>query len=336
MKKLVLVLVLLLFICYMPSDLFAKCKGKFVNPVTDVCWQCIFPLSIGGVKLFDSDIKPPLNMETESPVCVCQDGASVTLGLRAGFFEPARIAETVKDPYCFTILGTSLDSDSIIGGSNSEKESSPKVEETFAQAHWFIFPAFALLDLFLDFPCFEDKSFDPAYITEIDSLWNNDMTSLLINPEALLFANPIAQLSCVADSIASTINYPMDALFWCMGSWGSTYPLSGHIGTSNIIQGNAALAARMIYRLGRPPLGIHYDTGTDVCGAVFLPIWKKSHWRMHIMKPVRDKTCHPIGKASLLWASGKNPPFEASGNASDNFAWMFFQKRLCCVGYSFP
>src|SRR3546814_10668066 len=25
-----------------------KCTGKFVNPLTDVCWSCMFPLSVGG------------------------------------------------------------------------------------------------------------------------------------------------------------------------------------------------------------------------------------------------------------------------------------------------
>ena len=24
------------------------CHGKFINPITDVCWSCLFPLSIGG------------------------------------------------------------------------------------------------------------------------------------------------------------------------------------------------------------------------------------------------------------------------------------------------
>lgn len=25
----------------------APCYGKFPNPFTDVCWKCIFPISIG-------------------------------------------------------------------------------------------------------------------------------------------------------------------------------------------------------------------------------------------------------------------------------------------------
>ena len=31
----------------------ATCTGKFPNPITDICWSCILPLSIGGVTLGD-------------------------------------------------------------------------------------------------------------------------------------------------------------------------------------------------------------------------------------------------------------------------------------------
>jgi len=318
------------------QDAEATCKGKFINPITDICWQCMFPLMIAGVKLIDSDLKPPLGEGTDSPVCVCKDGTSVVLGLRTAFFEPARIAETVKDPYCFTILGAELGNpDAGFGGGTTEDRGNENPNTiTFAQAHWYIFPAFALLDLFVDFPCFEDLDFSIAFFTEPDSLWNNDLYSFVIQPEAVVFANPIAQLSCAADSIATHFSKPIDAMFWCMGSWGSAYPMAGNISNPHFVEANAALSAKMIYRMTR--LETFWDRGTDVCGAVMLPIWKKSHFRLHMMKPVRDKTCHPIGKSSILWASGKNPPISTQGNASDNFTWMYFRKLLCCAGYKFP
>ena len=25
------------------------CTGRFVNPISDVCWECLFPISIGPV-----------------------------------------------------------------------------------------------------------------------------------------------------------------------------------------------------------------------------------------------------------------------------------------------
>ncbi|RZL70961.1 MAG: conjugal transfer protein, partial [Sphingomonas sp.] len=47
----------------------SKCSGKFVNPITDVCWSCLFPLSVGGLKIWPSN-----RADTENPslpVCAC-------------------------------------------------------------------------------------------------------------------------------------------------------------------------------------------------------------------------------------------------------------------------
>ncbi|WP_230323437.1 TraU family protein, partial [Salmonella enterica] len=29
----------------------AACESRFVNPITDICWSCIFPLSLGSTKV---------------------------------------------------------------------------------------------------------------------------------------------------------------------------------------------------------------------------------------------------------------------------------------------
>jgi conjugal transfer pilus assembly protein TraU len=66
----------------------------------------------------------------------------------------------------------------------------------------------------MDFPCTEKRDFDLAYMTEVDPLWNDDSLAFIINPEALLFGNPIAQTACVADSVAAAVYQPIDPLFW--------------------------------------------------------------------------------------------------------------------------
>ena len=49
------------------------------------------------------------------------------------------------------------------------------------------------MEVVTDFPCLERGSFDLAYLTEVDPLWNDDeLTLILLNPDAVLFANPIA------------------------------------------------------------------------------------------------------------------------------------------------
>ena len=29
----------------------ATCTGKFPNPITDICWSCILPITIGGATI---------------------------------------------------------------------------------------------------------------------------------------------------------------------------------------------------------------------------------------------------------------------------------------------
>ena len=46
--------VLLLFLNFLvlvanPILASSTCSGRFINPVTDVCWSCIMPINIGDV-----------------------------------------------------------------------------------------------------------------------------------------------------------------------------------------------------------------------------------------------------------------------------------------------
>jgi conjugal transfer pilus assembly protein TraU len=322
----------LLALLWLPVPAFGLCRSKMLNPVTDVCWQCVFPIQFGGkVSIGGGGESPPDNIS--SPVCTCTQGASVTIGVTASFWEPARMIETVKDPYCFPVLGTSLTNPQpgLLAGSQGTQETAGAVS-TFQQAHLYVFPVWTLLSLFVDFPCLEQEGFDLAYMTEVDPLWGNDALSFLINPEALLFGNPAAQLACIADSLAANAGLPLDPLFWCMGSWGSAYPMTGTIAESNSLAANAGIASRLIFKLGREAL--LWDTALNACGPVMTPIWNKSHYRLQIARPVRGAACIPVGRSDLLWGSGKNPPQGAGQNAPDNFLWMLNRKNKCCIGYS--
>ena len=61
------------------------CQGRFPNPITDICWSCIMPISLGGGTLASiggqEDIGNP-----GSPICSC--GVNPTIGLSIGFWEP--------------------------------------------------------------------------------------------------------------------------------------------------------------------------------------------------------------------------------------------------------
>ncbi|MFP3340428.1 TraU family protein, partial [Micrococcus sp. SIMBA_131] len=80
-----------------------------------------------------------------------------------------------------------------------------------------MFPAFSILGFFYGITCIGESEFDVAMLPEIVPTWNNEILALVINPEALLFANPVANLACAADSAGALAGRPVNSLFWCMG-----------------------------------------------------------------------------------------------------------------------
>jgi conjugal transfer pilus assembly protein TraU len=294
-----------------------------INPVTDIAWGCIFPVRIGGVVQVGGN-EAEIGDSTDSPLCACSRGGIPKLGITMSFWEPARIIDTVSEAYCMMPMGKKLKS-TPLGEQGGVFRNAKTGSTTFAQVHYYQFPAWSMLDLFTDVPCLSETEFDIAMMTELIPTWNNDILSMIIHPESVLFANPVAQASCSADAIAATTQgSPINALFWCMGSWGSTYPLSGSISGGDYVQSNAALAARAIFLMGRT--GLLKDTNYDGCGFKYPSIWKKQSYKLQLMKPVVDSSCQPIGKSGLLWTGQKQPMI-----GGDNFSWMMFRKVKCCA-----
>ncbi len=85
--------------------------------------------------------------------------------------------------------------------------------------------------------CLEGGDLDIAYLSEIDPTWTDSSLTTILNPEAVIFANPIAQGACAADAIASAFNMPLDVLFWCAGSQGSMYPFNGWVSSRSCNDG---------------------------------------------------------------------------------------------------
>lgn len=52
-----------------PAAALAGCSGKIINPVTDVCWSCLFPIRAAGVTVKTSSVAA---VATDAPaVCTC-------------------------------------------------------------------------------------------------------------------------------------------------------------------------------------------------------------------------------------------------------------------------
>ena len=312
------------------SLLFSVSYGCPPNPtaqaqiIASICYECMLPISIGGIQLAQGPMPDPMGA-VSSPVCICRDPFP-RVGIPVSFFEPSRMIEVVSTPFCFPAFGTPSSPQPNLSGTRG-KNGGDGESNTFAQAHYMIYPVYSILELITDLLCLEVTGVDFAYITEVDPLWQSDTLAAFMQPEALLFANPISQIACIADSVSSAVYFPNDALFWCMGSWGNAYPLTGSLNsTGDFIQDYAGIAARMIYKLHRQLVLWGSWGQAGLCGYYPQPIWRKTAYRLQILIPIPHPIGTTIGQTGHVWSFGKDVPI-----TNDNAVFMLFKKRDCCV-----
>lgn len=303
-----------------------KCHGRFVNPVTDICWKCIFPITIMGMEVAKGRPSPG---ESRAPLCMCKrPPLNVPIpGIPISFWEPVRLADVTRVPYCLVNMGgISLANTGVRGHGGTTKKTVTR--HSFYHVHWYVYPLMYWLEVLMDFLCLENANFDLAYITEIDPLWADSVKSTILNPEAILFGNQIAQAACAADCVSSSTHLPIDMLFWCGGCQGSLYPFTGHIYAHNGGVGASLLAlSRMMAKLHRELLLWGYMGKPGLCGKYMMPIIKKSQYRTQMTYPVPQSTeCQPLGKSSITWQQNREFPY-----AGEDFGYLIWRKRSCCL-----
>ena len=308
------------------------CISKFINPITDICWTCIFPITIGSLPVVPSPTRLPDTGNPGTPICGCPIPPLYRIGLTIGYWEPFALSDVTRVPYCMVNMGFKLPmglNEQKVGGKSVNTET-PTADGSFYHIHWYKYPVIYWLQLIQNALCMATDNFDVAYISELDPLWDDDELSFLMQPEAILFGNPIAQLACVADAIKTSTNFflPIDVLFWCAGSHGSMYPLTGNASHTFSNVSNAVLMTeRMNYKLHRQ--GVIWESfgkWPAICKQLPLPILPKSRYRYHFTRPIPEPyICHPYGTTTTLWEAGKDNPVTGG-----NFGLMNFRKRNCC------
>jgi len=255
---------------------------------------------------------------------------SPVLGIPISFWEPARLADVTRTPYCMVSLGGfQLMKSAKKHGSVARKSNNEALKHSFYHVHWYIYPLIYWLELLTDFICLEQTSIDVAYLSEFDPLWNNDELNAILNPEAILFGNPIAQLACSADCMMATSGFSSDNLFWCAGCDGGLYPFGGfienHVGG---VQASSLIVERVIARLHR--VGLAWDTVSNVCKKQLAVKVKKTQYKLQMTFPIPNSTgkmcCNPFGRLSAIWGAGREIP----GNGED-FGYLVWRKKYCCI-----
>ncbi|RUQ96655.1 conjugal transfer pilus assembly protein TraU [Legionella septentrionalis] len=319
--------ILLFLFVFCPLGSFAsQCKAHFVNPIKDICWDCLFPLTIGSTALVKSSY--PDTQNPSNPFCLCPTKIGARLGVTIGYWEPAALVDVTRKPWCMVNLGIQLNiKDQGLGGSQMPDTDG---RGAFYYVHWYKYPLMYWLQVLTSLGCMETEDFDILYPSELDPTWNDSELAFIINPEAVLFTTPAVRASCALDATKSMTGTAIDSLFWCQGSQGSTYPLTGFVANqASPISAAALLAERADFKLHRPPGAIRDSVGKDspaICHTYSSAILPKSRYRYQLVNTLPEAhRCHPFGQSVVTWEAGHTYPGDG-----DNFGFLIWKKRNCC------
>jgi conjugal transfer pilus assembly protein TraU len=189
------------------------------------------------------------------------------------------------------------------------------------------------LEVLLDFCCLESGGFDLAYLTEVDPLWKDDELATILNPDAILFANPIAIAACAVDCVAASVGFGIPELFWCAGCQGGIYPLDGYVAAHiGGVQTSMLITQRLAAKMHRQLVTWRYHGAQALCGPVLDPVMDKRAYKTQMTYPIPStakldgRCCQPFGRTTILWGAGKEYPVQG-----EDFAYLLFRKRNCCA-----
>jgi conjugal transfer pilus assembly protein TraU len=170
------------------------------------------------------------------------------------------------------------------------------------------------------------------YLSEIDPMAESSATANYVYPEAVLAANVLVVLSCVADSAATLIGLTFDPMYWCIGGH-AIFPASNH--SQEGASGDDAAMQNIIktmYRLQRAtgggsfPITTAPTTTSEQCQESNSPLLIKSQYRMQPAMPfVLRGLCPRLGAPSILWNTA--PKKTSNGN----MAVVIWTRKDCCA-----
>lgn len=303
----------------------SQCKSHFVNPIIDICWDCLFPLTIGKSAIVKGSY--PDTSNPNNPFCFCPSTVASRLGITIGYWEPAALVDVTRKPYCMVNLGVQLNiKNQGLGGSQMPDTDG---RGAFYYVHWYKYPLMYWLQVLTSVGCMESEDFDVLYPSELDPTWNDSEFSFVTNPEAVLFTTPPVRESCALDASKSLVGLSVDSLFWCLGAQGSTYPLTGFVANqASPLSAATLLAERTDFKLHRMG-SIRDSVGRDapaICHTHYSAMLPKSRYRYQLVNTLPDaKQCHPFGQSVVTWEAGHTYPGDG-----DNFGFLIWKKRNCC------
>ena len=188
-----------------------------------------------------------------------------------------------------------------------------------------------MLNLYTDFNCgrYDYMDMDLLYASEFDKSWYDESISVMMTPEINALANADTVASCSADAMMSFDGKTSDELFYCAGSWGFVYPLTGYVNSSGSVAENTSLLAvrvmSLLHHRGLLPVTVGDDA---LCGGVYFDSMSKSMYRFSMLYPTAETSDnHALGAPVQYWhGDARVPP-----NRHD-VIYLVWRYRNCCLG----
>jgi len=313
--------------------------GKLLSGkmVTDICYECIFPIKIAGVTTSASGPNPAPSLAASNKFCTCNDTNGIPEpGFTLAFWNPSYAVEVVKASGCSPVLGGTTIGLSDIGRvTNAFGSSGEGIDETTGmEYHYYSLPLLTMTSMFSGLGSMCDSGalpdFDPMYFSELDPTHASDELAFFVFPEAAIYARPDAILACAADpAIVSVTDEAVEATNWC--AWGSLYNLSKSQGRSTswpiLTQKTAVRALAGQHRRSQAYLTMG-ELG--MCrGGMLYPTLPKTQYRYSYFYPFAEaEDTHVIGEPEVFWGAGKWFP-----GPGENAIFIKFKWQDCCLTF---
>lgn len=309
------------------------CQGAFPNLMSDICWDCMFPVTFMGVGLNFGGATEDYNSNTSGPVCICAQ--NLQAGLSTSFWEPRYMADMTNTPGCFPMLGgvsisTPFNGSEMGGTSQPMELLHSNSKGSFQHVNVYLNPVASALGIINNSPCLDNSAFATPYVSWADPTWGDDALALMLTPYAYAFANLSAVAAEGVDGIAATTGFSLPQLFWVAGSWGPMYPTTGNVAVaSSPEQVSHLLITRALAKMHAA--AAQYTTAGSAalgtCSAVGVPelIMDKRQYKSSRSFPFPDNICTPIGRPLAFQEAGAARP------SDKDYGYFIFQKKDCCT-----
>lgn len=325
--------------------------------VDNFCLDCLLPIALLGQPIPNSDNHPDIASNESIGMCPSAIffGAELPC-LMTGMWEPDKFVEVTRTPWCSLVMGGNrLDSAGSINPDTGEMENDQDAEGerdrntpllsfrlgesnqatdddgsemAFYHHHIYSNPLSYVLGLTTSECNTGGSEVQLMWMSELLSEWEDDELALQLTPEAGPLSNALVTMSCMADAVKTTFGQPINSLFWCAGTWGTTYPFTGTVAQpfSPIVDYSIATTKALAFnhRLG---MAEQSAGNSAYCMNHPNPVLVKGQYKFQQFYPRPEKSSnHWIGALSYTWGEHRSVP--AIG---EDFLITLWRWNDCCI-----